>query len=90
MESIRLMLQEFNVFTRAEKHFITEEVLSANTEFMNAKLNNTDGESAKKCLFRGIHSYVTPTGSMGGRAGSNSITWHKPRRLERRRENASP
>ena len=48
MQSITPMLQEFNVFTNAEKHFITEEVLSANTEFMNAKLNNTDGESAKK------------------------------------------
>jgi Tfp pilus assembly protein PilV len=26
----------------------------------------------------------------GGWAGSNSITWHKSRRLERQRENASP
>ena len=42
------MIQEFNVFTRAEQHFVTEEVLSANTEFMNAKLNNSDGVSTKK------------------------------------------
>lgn len=42
------MQQLFSVFTNKEKHFINTEVLSAHTEWMNAKRLGTDGVSDNK------------------------------------------
>lgn len=43
-----MIKQEFNVFTNEEKMFVLIDVLSSQTEWMNAKRLGTDGESDKK------------------------------------------
>ena len=43
-----MIKQEFNVFTNEEKMFVITDVLSSQTEWMNAKRLGTDGESENK------------------------------------------